>query len=801
MKFDSRQVVASTSEHQSMSDDVLSILYLFVGLAYGVCLTYVLSRSGWEIDYTVILFITGILTAITTKQVRENVKGYEEALFNSILLWETISPELIVFIFLPVLVFGESQSLKLHTVNKVILSSLFLSLLGAAFTAYMIAIICKQVLRTGWSWTLCWLVGCVLCPIDPIAVVVILKATHQSRLQCLIVCEALLSDGIALVLYGFIGSKTFNEEKDDIPASFTIFLIKVLVVSPLLGLAVGLLTVASLKFLDRPLMSDDPTMQIVATFCCAYLSFFVAQYSCEVSGVLSCFISGLVVSYFGRPLLLSAEAMEQIWRTLEYSMNTLIFLVSGLIVGSRSSGLSGQVVLAIVAIYVGLFVLRLLLFAVCHVPMKWLMPHFSSYSWREAAFSAFAGLRGATSLALVLLLSLHSQERPSSNLVAFPSADVEDAVFVTAWVVALTIIINGTLASRVFRCLGLVETDSQGKHRDSALVSYVSSRLHKAAAKNYNQLARQYPTHDHSFVLHHCSVLADGQSEEEVPADEDESVEFEFEDEVEVEGGGDDNPDQVVFTPPSGLDGECKEGDDDGEEEAEAEAEEGQNLSSRLERFDSSVNEKLLDSYRVAFLQVVNLSYLRQISEGKLPRGSRAAIALLDSVDVGFDTTHTPGLHDFGHLVRLGLRTSFVELLLSWARGRHGLFNRLLVHFEHKRETEEILALQSFVEAHQYAQAKIPLCMGPSESLATPEEAQVLHESGEVVRAARRLLSHGFSSESRKMVTSRKIAATLIHATASLVLSFYEEGILVEQGQAAFLHRQQMRDLHRLKRG
>jgi NhaP-type Na+/H+ or K+/H+ antiporter len=162
-----------------MSDEVLSILYLFVGLAYGVCLTYVLSRSGWEIDYTVILFITGILTAITTKQVRENVKGYEEALFNSILLWETISPELIVFIFLPVLVFGESQSLKLHTVNKVILSSLFLSLLGAAFTAYMIAIICKQVLSTGWSLTLCWLVGCVLCPIDPIAVVVILKATHQ----------------------------------------------------------------------------------------------------------------------------------------------------------------------------------------------------------------------------------------------------------------------------------------------------------------------------------------------------------------------------------------------------------------------------------------------------------------------------------------------------------------------------------------------------------------------------------------------------------------------------------------------
>ena len=92
------------------------------------------------------------------------------------------------------------------------------------------------------------------------------------------------------------------------------------------------------------------------------------------------------------------------------------------------------------------------------------------------------------------------------------------------------------MATRVFRCLGLVETDSQGKHRDSALVSYVSSRLKDAAAKKYKQLARQYPAHDDAFVLRHCSVLADAQSEGETQADDDESVDGKC-------NGGDDDDD------------------------------------------------------------------------------------------------------------------------------------------------------------------------------------------------------------------------------------------------------------------
>jgi NhaP-type Na+/H+ or K+/H+ antiporter len=779
---------------------VLPILYLFTGLALGIILTWILTRTGWEIDYTVVLFISGVLTAISAALLKEHVVDYEETLFSSILAWENINPELVIFAFLPALIFGESQNLNLHTVKKVFWSASLLAIPGAAFTAYLIAVLCKYILNTGWDWRLCWLVGSVLCATDPVAVVAILKSTAASQkcLQYLIVLEALLNDGIALVLFGLIDSKPYNDPGSDIPASFTTFFIKVLLVSPLLGLAVGLLTVACLKYFDRRLLSDDPTMQIGATICCAYLSFFVAQYSCEVSGVLSCFTAGLVVSYLGRPLLLSSEGLEQIWRTLEFSMNTLIFLAAGLIVGSRSKDLfSGPVVLAIVVVYVGLFVIRARLVAVCHAPMLVLMPDFSpSYTWRDAAFTTFSGLRGAMSLTLALLLGLHSDMASSYSsikLIAFPDTDVEEAVFVICWVVALSIIVNGSLASRVFRWLGLVAPDAHDKHRNSVLVSYVSTRLHKAAARQYKQLTRQYPAHDPSFVLQRCSVLRGAEGDSQVGGKQDQSI--------EVDEDADATATSLQLNSFSPLPNRqtshhLQQHEHDHDEVDASDIAMPFSAFGGLEGVSALVDEKLLDAYRAAFLQVVNLSYLRQISEGKLPRGSRAAIALLNSVDVGFDTTHTPGLQDFDHLTRSFRRTSLLELSLSWTRR---LLGALLAHVERLRETNEILALLSFIEAHEYAQAKIPLYLGPTETITTAEEAQVVNESAQLVDQARELLRDAFSEQSIVLVTSRLVATTLLHATEALVLHFHEEGILGAE-ESVFLLQQQRTDLLKLAR-
>jgi len=49
---------------------------------------------------------------------------------------------------------------------------------------------------------------------------------------------------------------------------------------------------------------------------------------------------------------------------------------------------------------------------------------------------------------------------------------------------------------------------------------------------------------------------------------------------------------------------------------------------------------------------VLRKCYHRHIEEGRLPRGSRAALALLNSIDVGLEQSNTDGLQDWDAVQR-----------------------------------------------------------------------------------------------------------------------------------------------------
>jgi CPA1 family monovalent cation:H+ antiporter len=70
-------------------------------------------------------------------------------------------------------------------------------------------------------------------------------------------------------------------------------------------------------------------IQISTTVCSAYLTFFVAEHTCKVSGVLAVCGSALVGAAYGHPLFHSGETMEHVWGFIELVGNTLIFMLAG----------------------------------------------------------------------------------------------------------------------------------------------------------------------------------------------------------------------------------------------------------------------------------------------------------------------------------------------------------------------------------------------------------------------------------------------------------------------------------------
>lgn len=90
-----------------------------------------------------------------------------------------------------------------------------------------------------------------------------------------------------------------------------------------------LLQVYWLRTANRPLKESDASIQISITVCSAYLIFFIAQYTCKISGVLACCGAGLMLSWLGPPIILSHESLHSVWNIIEWMGNTLIFLLAG----------------------------------------------------------------------------------------------------------------------------------------------------------------------------------------------------------------------------------------------------------------------------------------------------------------------------------------------------------------------------------------------------------------------------------------------------------------------------------------
>jgi len=291
---------------------------------------------------------------------------------HAALVWNDLDPHSILLIFIPVLIFESAFGTDWHTFKRSIGQVLLLAVPGLLIGTVLTAIVIKYVLQYDdhFSWSEALMFGSILSATDPVAVVALLKELGVSkRLSTLIEGESLLNDGTALVAFEVFLEIALGESLggDDIIMLF----VRLSIGGPLIGIACG---VISSWWLKR--IYDDPTLEIAVTFLTCYITFWIAELSgAHVSGILALVSLGFYMSGVGKTYISvrSENDLHAFWKFMGWTGETLIFVLSGVIIGNKvfaDGRFEGIDFPLLIVFYIMLTIIRYLIIALFYPVMK-----------------------------------------------------------------------------------------------------------------------------------------------------------------------------------------------------------------------------------------------------------------------------------------------------------------------------------------------------------------------------------------------------------------------------------------------
>ncbi len=340
--------------------------------------------------------------------------------------------EVLVFLFLPVLIFAAALGISTRAFFRNLGPILVLAIVAFGISAVLVGVALN--LGLGIPLAAALLFGALISATDPVAVVAIFRQLGvPERLLTLVEGESMLNDGVAIVLFNLLLAVALGGTAS-ILGGFVDFLL-VFLGGAAIGVAVGLIAALVLPWLDR-------LAAAALSVAVAYGGFVLADYVLGFSGVMAAVAAGLVVGGLA-PSRASAEVRElweELWESLDYIANALLFLLVGLAIEpDLITENLGAIALAIVIVLVSR--------AVAVVPLVSALERFAGIppvGRRNEAVLIWGGLRGGVALALALAL-------PE----ALPQRDT--FVAMTGGVVLATLLLNATTISTLVHRLGLDE--------------------------------------------------------------------------------------------------------------------------------------------------------------------------------------------------------------------------------------------------------------------------------------------------------------------------------------------------------
>lgn len=347
----------------------------------------------------------------------------------------TLSPDLILYVFLPTLIFESAFNLDVRQLRQNLLSVLTLAVPGLLLSTAIIGSIITYFTPIPLLPAL--LLGSILSATDPVAVIALFKRLGApQRLTILVEGESLFNDATAIVLAGILVVMVTGQASADgfsvVDASIRFFVVFMggLIIGWLMGWITGLIL---------GLVRSDPNIETTLTTILAYASFLIAEEVFHVSGVMATVAAGLTLGGWGR-MKLSAPVRNYVnhfWEYMGFVATALIFLMVGMRVDITAL-ISAADILVVVLIAM-LFSRALVVFGLIPVVNK--LPRVQTTGKKYQAVMYWGGLRGAIALAIVL------------SIPAFEYSEVFVAVVMGA--VLFTLIVQGLTMEMLVQRLGL----------------------------------------------------------------------------------------------------------------------------------------------------------------------------------------------------------------------------------------------------------------------------------------------------------------------------------------------------------
>lgn len=375
-----------------------------------------------QLPYTLMLVITGMGLALLD------------------IHFFTPSPALILWIFLPPLLFEASWNLNWKDLQRDLVPIAIYVTIGVAITILGIALPLTQ--GNGISLPVALLIGACLAATDPVSVSALLKELGAPpRLKALVEGESMFNDGTAVVAFGLMlgiaqGTKSFD------PQQLLVNFLTVVGVGVLVGVILGF----SISYLTQRF--DLPLVEQSLTLVTAYSAYLIAE-KLGGSGVIATVAAGLILGNFGSRIGMSPRtrvAVSEFWEFVAFFANSILFLLIG--AQFRISTDVADLVLVGIAFTAVLLTRMIVVFGLTWVSNRLVQ---SDIDLRTQTMLWWSGLRGGVALALALSVPEDLPERHAVLVAVFS-------------VVFLTTLLQGATAKPVLTALNLIEESPLRDH-------------------------------------------------------------------------------------------------------------------------------------------------------------------------------------------------------------------------------------------------------------------------------------------------------------------------------------------------